>query len=174
MLVNLSDILSDNPRTIDVMIPMEDFTFMGIYGTFPMSFVEPVHVCVEQVKNREFLVKAEAKIRYKIPCDRCLTDVEQELSPEVVRYINLNLQDGEEASGFDEANFIRGHHLDLDKLFYGEILANWPNKTLCTDDCQGICSICGQNLNISRCNCEDTDLDPRMSVIRDIFQQLGD
>ena len=174
MLVNLSDILSDNPRTIDVIVPMEDSTFVGIYGTFPISFVKPVHLCVEQIKNREFLVSAEAMIRCKIPCDRCLTDVEQELSLVVVRHINLHLPDGDEGLEFDEANFIQGHHLDLDKLFYGEMLANWPNKTLCTDDCQGICSVCGQNLNISRCNCEDTDLDPRMSVIRDIFQQLDD
>ena len=174
MLINISDILSDNPRTVDVMIPMEDSTFVGIYGTFLIPFLEPVHVCVEQIKKREFLVKAEAKIRHKIPCDRCLTDVEQELSLAVVRHINLNLSAEDDGLEFDEANFIRGHHLDLDKLFYGEILANWPNKTLCTDDCQGICSVCGQNLNISKCSCEDTDLDSRMSVIRDIFQQLGD
>ena len=174
MLVNLSDILSDNPRTIDMMIPMEDSSFVGIYGIFPMSFVEPVHVCVEQIKGKEFLVKAEAKIRIQIPCDRCLADAEQELSMDVIRHINLNLPDGDEASEFDEANFIEGYHLNLDKLFYGEILANWPNKTLCTDDCQGICSVCGQNLNMHKCNCEDTDLDPRMSAIRDIFQQLGD
>ena len=34
------------------------------------------------------------------------------------------------------------------------------------------CSICGQNLNQGSCDCEDTSLDPRMSVIRDLYKNF--
>ena len=40
------------------------------------------------------------------------------------------------------------------------------------EDCKGICSVCGQNLNEGTCDCEDTGLDPRMSVIRDVFKNF--
>ena len=32
--------------------------------------------------------------------------------------------------------------------------------------------LCGQNLNEGTCDCEDTGLDPRMSVIRDLFKNF--
>ncbi len=58
------------------------------------------------------------------------------------------------------------------KLLYNEILVGWPMKVLCSEDCKGICSVCGQNLNEGSCDCEDTSLDPRMSVIRDLYKNF--
>ncbi|HAJ39913.1 MAG TPA: DNA-binding protein, partial [Lachnospiraceae bacterium] len=40
------------------------------------------------------------------------------------------------------------------------------------EDCKGICSICGKNLNHGTCDCDHTDLDPRMAQIRDIFNKF--
>ena len=72
----------------------------------------------------------------------------------------------------DEKNYIDGYNLDVDKLLYNEILIGWPMKILCSETCKGICNTCGQNLNKGTCNCEDTSLDPRMSVIRDVFKNF--
>ena len=72
----------------------------------------------------------------------------------------------------DEANYIDGYHLDVEQLLYNEILVGWPMKVLCSEDCKGICSVCGQNLNEGSCDCEDTSLDPRMSVIRDLYKNF--
>ena len=73
---------------------------------------------------------------------------------------------------FDEANYIQGYTLDVDKLIYNEVIVGWPAKILCSEDCKGICNVCGQNLNEGTCDCEDTGLDPRMSVIRDVFKNF--
>ena len=40
------------------------------------------------------------------------------------------------------------------------------------DDCKGICSRCGANLNIQTCDCDTTGLDPRMAAIKDIFSKF--
>ena len=58
------------------------------------------------------------------------------------------------------------------ELVYSEILVNWPLRVLCKEDCKGICSICGKNLNHGTCDCDHTDLDPRMAQIRDIFNKF--
>ena len=71
-----------------------------------------------------------------------------------------------------QKNYIDGYNLDVDKLIYNEILIGWPMKILCREDCKGICNMCGQNLNKGTCDCEDTSLDPRMSVIRDVFKNF--
>ena len=54
-----------------------------------------------------------------------------------------------------------------------EMLIGWPTKVLCKEDCKGICNVCGQNLNEGTCDCEDTGLDPRMSVVRDLFKNCN-
>ena len=69
-------------------------------------------------------------------------------------------------------NYIDGYSLDVEQLVYNELLVGWPTKILCSEDCKGICNVCGQNLNKGTCNCEDTGLDPRMSVIRDVFKNF--
>ena len=51
-------------------------------------------------------------------------------------------------------------------MLYNEILVDLPTKVLCSEDCKGICRVCGHNLNEGTCDCEDTGLDPRMSVVR--------
>ena len=77
------------------------------------------------------------------------------------------------AEGFDESDCIDGYNLDVDKMLYSEMLIGWPTKVLCKEDCKGICNVCGQNLNEGTCDCEDTGLDPRMSVVRDLFKNCN-
>ena len=62
-------------------------------------------------------------------------------------------------------------HLELDQLVGNELTLNLPMAVLCSDDCKGICDRCGTNLNHETCDCDNRPLDPRMSVIQDIFKQ---
>lgn len=55
---------------------------------------------------------------------------------------------------------------------HNEVLINWPMRVLCKEDCKGICSRCGANLNQGSCDCDTADLDPRMAVISDIFKNF--
>ena len=71
-----------------------------------------------------------------------------------------------------EIDYLIGFELDVDKLVYAEILVNWPMRVLCKDDCKGICKVCGMNLNKGACNCQRTELDPRMAAIQDIFNKF--
>ena len=108
----------------------------------------------------------------KAPCDRCLKETEVPLAIEIDKHVNLDDKDAVTTDELDEANYIDGYELDVDKLLYNEILIGWPMKILCCEDCKGVCSVCGQNLNEGTCDCEDTSLDPRMSVIRDLFNNF--
>ena len=107
-----------------------------------------------------------------IPCSRCLEDVDTEFVIEFDKELDMKMDDGERQKALDEHSYIEGYNLDVDELVYGEILVNWPVKVLCKEDCKGICSVCGTNLNLSTCSCETTDLDPRMAKIRDIFSKF--
>ena len=141
-------------------------------GTYPIISKEPVRVKVEHIRGKELLITAETRLSVIIPCDRCLEDVKREFELNCVKHVDVGLSDAELTEELDESNFIDGYHLDVDKLLFHEILSSWPTKVLCREDCKGLCNVCGQNLNTGSCNCEDTGLDPRMSVVRDLFKNF--
>ena len=170
MFINLSDVLSEHHKPIDEVVLVEMEEFQSTFG--PMQIVEksPAHIVVKHVKSRELTIEGQCKMTLEIPCDRCLESVDVDFDLNFTK--NVNLDDDEEIEEMDEKNYIDGYNLDVDKLLYNEILIGWPMKILCSEDCKGICNTCGQNLNKGTCNCEDTSLDPRMSVIRDVFKNF--
>ena len=170
MLINLTDVMSDRHETVDETVSLEMKDFRTKAGTFPIVERNPVHIRVEHVKGREMLIYVEAELAIAIPCDRCLEEVRQEFHLDVTKHVDLEVSDDKLTEELDESNFIDGYNLDVEKLLYNEILIGWPAKVLCREDCRGICSVCGQNLNEGSCDCEDTGLDPRMSVVRDLFK----
>lgn len=58
-----------------------------------------------------------------------------------------------------------GKTLDLTPDIREDILITFPQKFLCRTDCLGLCTVCGQNLNESSCDCaaksaSSPDVDP--------------
>ena len=81
------------------------------------------------------------------------------------------MQDGQEES-LDDEPFMKRYNLDVDQLVCNELLLSLPMKVLCREDCKGICNRCGTNLNLRTCTCDTRSLDPRMSVIQEIFNEF--
>ena len=172
MFINLSDVLSEHHKTIERDVPVEMTAFEASYGSFPIIEKQDAHIVVKHVKQRELMITGEASMVLEIPCDRCLEPVKVPFELQFTKNVDLQETDDEQVDELDEKNYIDGYNLDVDKLLYNEILIGWPMKILCSEDCKGICNTCGQNLNKGTCNCEDTSLDPRMSVIRDVFKNF--
>ena len=172
MLINLSDVLSEQHKPIDQTVEFESDEIRMRSGKYPIRMKSPVRVHVQHVKDRELQIQGEMELSVLMACDRCLEDVEVQMPLKFTKFVNLAVDDAELPEGFDESNYIDGYNLDVDKLLYNEILIGWPMKILCSESCKGICNVCGQNLNKGSCDCEDTSLDPRMSVIRDVFKNF--
>lgn len=172
MNLNLSDALSEPYRVIEKDVPVEMDIFVSKSGAFPVRDKGDCHIKVEhgKEKTKELFITGRAEVVLELPCDRCLEGVEIPFALDFHKRVLLDEQTEDEES--DEANYIDGYYLDVDKLLYNEILVGWPMKVLCSESCKGICSVCGQNLNEGTCDCEDTGLDPRMSVIRDVFKNF--
>ena len=171
MLINLSDVLSEQHKPIVRDIDPERQEVKLAAGVFPIVSKTPVHLEVTHISGKELMIKGSACISAEIPCDRCLITVSEELDLQFAKRVDLDADD-EDRTELDETNYIDGYYLDVDQLLYNEILIGWPMKVLCCEDCKGICSSCGQNLNKGACDCEDTSLDPRMSVVRDVFKNF--
>ena len=78
MLINLSDVLSDQHKTVEETVPLTMDVISLRSGDYPVTDKDLVHVRVEHIKEKELLIQADTKLTVLIPCDRCLDDVKHE------------------------------------------------------------------------------------------------
>lgn len=171
MIINISDILQsvNKERTEEVTIGLESFS--SKLGDFPITQKTPIMLHIENVENRQLRLEGSGEIEVLIPCDRCLTEVPTKIHFDIDRALSIT-EDTATDEEMEITDYLIGFELDVDKLVYAEILVNWPMRVLCKDDCQGICKVCGTNLNSGSCDCQRTELDPRMAAIQDIFHNF--
>jgi uncharacterized protein len=68
-----------------------------------------------------------------------------------------------------ELCFYREEVIDLDPIFFEQIILQIPIKVLCDEACKGLCPRCGTNLNVAACSCElSAPVDPRMAILKKI------
>ena len=56
--------------------------------------------------------------------------------------------------------------IDLAELVREQILLNLPEQVFCVDECKGLCPKCGQDRNLIDCKCEENEIDPRWSALK--------
>ncbi len=75
--------------------------------------------------------------------------------------------DGDEVKDSDlGVSFYTGDEIDLEQVMREQFYLALPMKPLCTEDCQGLCPVCGVNRNRETCSCESTWVDPRFDALR--------
>ena len=172
MLINLTELFTREGKTNDYAVELDCREFQIPQGICPVSDSKPVTFYSENVGDRTLVLSGEAEFTLMIPCDRCLEPVEVPFQLSIERTLDMNLTDEERIANLDEQPYLQGYNLDVDQLVRDELLLNLPMKVLCDEDCKGICNRCGANLNHETCDCDRSSLDPRMSVIQDIFKQF--
>jgi uncharacterized protein len=56
----------------------------------------------------------------------------------------------------------------LEDVLREQVLLAVPLRSLCREDCKGLCPCCGKNLNIDTCSCAAQVPDPRWAALEDI------
>jgi len=99
--------------------------------------------------------------RLVLPCSRCAKDFTFPLHLELAaQFLPLAqpstkrpAEDVQDAAEEDDSHFYRGQSLVLDDFIREEVILAVPMQPLCEPDCKGLCSKCGQDLNVKTCNC---------------------
>jgi len=53
-----------------------------------------------------------------------------------------------------------------------QVFLSLPARSLCGEDCKGLCPRCGKNLNSESCNCDAAPADPRWSALSDLASRM--
>ena len=172
MQIHLSEISSCDGKCVQhsVVIEMDTITFQS--GSFPILHKNPIELTITNTGKKVLELDGSGEITVGIPCDRCLEDVAVSIPLSFKRKLDMKLTDEDRIHDLDEKSYLTGMDLDVDRLVYLEVLMSWPLKVLCKEDCKGLCSRCGKNLNYGPCDCVEEPKDPRMAAISDIFSKF--
>lgn len=172
MLIDLSKVLTHEGKKLNIEIEPAGERFVCELGYFAYAEKSPVSLTITHTENQVLKLEGSGTVSVWIPCSRCLEPVKTDLDIEIGEKADMKLSDQERVEALDESSYIQGKVLNTDKLLHNEILIRWPMQVLCKENCKGICSRCGANLNQGSCGCDTADLDPRMAVISDIFKNF--
>lgn len=172
MLISLSEIMNTKDKVEQILAPIEMNDLIYEDVLYQLARKDPVNLTISNLGNKKVLITGSVKISIIVFCARCLKELQYPMDIFINKEIDFTLTQAERAKKLDEANYIIGYNLDVDILIKDEIIIGFPMKLLCSDKCKGICMSCGVNRNEKSCDCDNTVLDPRMSAIRDIFNNF--
>jgi uncharacterized protein len=81
---------------------------------------------------------------------------------------------GEHAITEDETEigYYEQSGLLLEDAVREQVLLTLPGRTLCQEDCKGLCPHCGINRNLANCECVEKPVDPRLAALAGIAVAL--
>lgn len=169
MFVNLTDVLTIEGKETTLRIEPE-ITQISMGGeVFRVSDKAPFDLTLTNIGKGRARIAGTAEFSFIAKCDRCLQPVDQKIKIVIDREVSAPDVMRDSRDEMDDQRFMEGYQLNVEDLLNNEIVINWPMKILCRPDCKGICSQCGKDLNTGTCDCDTFVPDPRMAVIKDIF-----
>jgi uncharacterized protein len=113
-----------------------------------------------------YAVLGRCRAEGALACARCLEPVAWSSDERFsVEYRRATDGGGDPEVGLEEdeleVSFLDGDQLDLEELAVEQVLLALPMRTLCAEDCAGLCPRCGANRNLpDACRCRP-EPDPR-------------
>lgn len=156
MILDLSDLVEvGNSRNYLRELDVDSIDFRGK----EISIKDPIKIDLDVLKtDASFVLTGELKVSLMLKCSRCLKEyahpIEVEISDE------LFIEDIEDLK-----------NVDVFPILVSDIILEIPIKPLHDENCKGLCSICGQDLNEGECDCEEEIVDPRLAKLKEFKEK---
>ena len=163
MKIQFEDFIIKNGRKkpVNLSLNLEPLNFEGEV----IDIFEPVKVEGEVYSQEGVVIlNASIKTELKMHCSRCLDTFIYPIDIDIEeRFTNNNELENEEVI------FVEGDSLDIPLIVENSIISTLPIKRLCKEECKGLCTTCGKNMNIEKCNCDDYEVDIRLAKLKELF-----
>ena len=170
--------LVDEPLKLDESLPAGAIEYApDIRQVGPLKLKGQAELIVEHRGPKDFVedirLRASFSGNFEQLCARCLEPVQQPLSGTfdlIFRPGGVDDQAGERAITEDETEigYYEQSGLLLEDAVREQVLLTLPGRSLCQEDCKGLCPHCGINRNLATCECVEKPVDPRLSVLAGI------
>lgn len=160
------------------VVEQESFTFRGIFSVPTVEGNSAA--CRTELKGtivrrgNRLLLDARVESRIHLKCSRCLEEFDLELSTgfDLVfhREERARLPEGMDGEDFLLLTDTLESRYDIFPRVRESILLELPIRFLCCEDCKGLCSDCGANLNEADCRCPEREPDPRWQGLKKLLR----
>jgi len=150
---------SGEARELDFEVPVEELAFGGqtySAGGYTDALLDVSHTTSGHALRLRFSVELHG------PCTRCLEDAGARVDVDA-REIDQPGDAPELRSPYVEDNVV-----DLSSWARDALALALPTRILCTEDCAGLCTVCGANLNQDPAHAHDAEPDPRWAKLSEL------
>lgn len=164
MWIDVRPILHTPGRQLDFQFEL-DLSGLEFDGRKPVS--RPVAVEGEVRNTADLLTLAmTARTTLDAVCDRCGKAFLQDKEIEYRCMLAEELQNEES----DEIVLLEDGKVDAGDLARTAFVLGMDSKTLCSEDCKGLCPRCGADLNFGPCSCKK-EPDPRLAALAKLLDK---
>jgi uncharacterized protein len=137
-------------------------------------FREPLKGSIDVMNTGNILVlSGKISGEMQLNCGRCLENFlinfETDYKEKFCHVSNIQVVE-EEGCFIDEVSTFEGNRLELENSIREAVYSAIPMKTVCREDCKGLCAVCGTNLNLNKCECTIKEIDPRLAELEKFFK----
>jgi uncharacterized protein len=157
-------------QRFDVQLPPGSIEFLDpkLTQTGPLNAAGRVELVTGALG--EIRAKGHLTVRMQADCDRCLEPAAFPIDSDFELYYRpVEEGYGEERglnAGEAEMGFYEGDGLELTDVLREYVLLALPMQRVCSENCKGICPVCGQNRNQVECSCQAAAIDDRWEALR--------
>ncbi|MFV1950908.1 MAG: DUF177 domain-containing protein [Nitrospinota bacterium] len=166
--------ISDIPEKGLNLELMKDASFFETEeADFRVTKPVSIHCDITKVGD-EIYVRGKISFTIETNCSRCLASFTLSADQEFkVTYLPATMRPSDEEIGLRRSDMhvscYSNNRLDIILPVRDQIVLAVPIKTLCAPACAGLCSVCGQNLNIKKCCCyKSEEIDPGLSILKEL------
>lgn len=176
------EVLHEHPLDFREEFPPEVIDFgPDLRQTTPLtssgqaSLIEELHGPKQRIEDIRLVGRFATQVQ--INCARCLEPVTRNLAQEFdLLYRPQGADAGKEEMSITDVEadigYYQGEGLLLEDALREQVLLAVPLRTVCRDECKGLCPHCGKNLNQGPCNCAPPPADDRWDALRELKDKL--
>lgn len=121
----------------------------------------------------EVRIEGRYTVEMSAKCDRCLGSARFPLNAGFdLFYRPMADIASEEEVGIDEGEaeigFYEGGGMELEDILREQVLLALPMQKVCSENCKGICPVCGRNRNETGCDCKTENASDRWEALRNL------
>lgn len=172
MLIAVED-LAHGPVRLEHTFPRGEIDARdpGVQAIGPLA----VHLQA-RMAGPELRIHVQVTGAIEVLCARCLTSQPREVAGDwhLIYHPASELAPAQEVEiheGDTDVGFFVGRGVEVEEMLREQILLALPMRTLCRDECRGLCPQCGKNWNEGPCACPPLAGDERWRKLAEIWSR---
>ncbi|MBN2654530.1 MAG: DUF177 domain-containing protein [Nitrospirae bacterium] len=142
-----------------------------------VSIISPVRAQLHIIKNgSDVVLTGDVSAEVDLCCSRCLKNFASSINSRIeVSYHPSSGISRDDHHQLKDEELETGYYIDdeinTDDVLMEQLLLSVPMKPLCSQNCEGLCPVCGVDRNQNKCSCSTKEPDPRLKQLEQLLKK---